>query len=222
MTPLAEALRMLDAFASVRACSFDVIHVNIDGEKRGFRTAQTLGQPKNSRPYLLESAPKRQNNVIIRPHGTTAQLIQLDHLDAEALQHVRPAAFLTLQTSPGSHQAWVAVVAPPAGLARRLRKGSYADKSASGATRVPGTVNYKRKYEPNFPLVTIVEARPGHITTPAELDSLGLLAPPQLAPPCSRSRLHVNTPSPKASASGRRVPPRPFSRSQPDWRKNML
>ena len=78
---------------------------------------RTLGQLKNSMPYLLESAPKRQNNVIIRPHGTTAQLIQLDDLNAEALQHVRPAAFLTLQTSPGNHQAWVAVASPPADLA---------------------------------------------------------------------------------------------------------
>jgi hypothetical protein len=70
VTPLAEALRMLDAFASVGACSFDLTHINIDGEKRGFRPAQTLGQLKNSMPYLLESAPKRQNNVIIRPHAT--------------------------------------------------------------------------------------------------------------------------------------------------------
>jgi hypothetical protein len=36
--------------------------------------AQTLAQLKNSMPYLLESAPKRQNNVSIRPHSTTAQI----------------------------------------------------------------------------------------------------------------------------------------------------
>jgi hypothetical protein len=109
---------MLNAFAAVGANTFDVTHINIDGEKRGFRPAQTL--LKNSMPYHLESAPKRQNNVIIRPHGITAQLIQLDDLDAEAVQQMRPAAFLMLQTSPGNHQAWVA--APPADLARRLRE----------------------------------------------------------------------------------------------------
>ena len=41
--------------------------------------------------------------------------------------------------------------------------------------------------------MTIVEARPGHITTPAELDSLGLLAPPEPAPavlPLKTSRKH--------------------------------
>ena len=47
--------------------------------------AQTLGQLKNAMPYLLESAPKRQNDIIVRPHGTTAQLIQLDDLKTEAL-----------------------------------------------------------------------------------------------------------------------------------------
>jgi hypothetical protein len=70
------------------------------------------------------------------------------------------AAFLLLETSPGNHQAWVAV----SGLntpeeakdsSRRLRKGTGADHSASGATRVAGTSNYKRKYEPNFPTVRI-------------------------------------------------------------------
>jgi hypothetical protein len=124
---LAEALRMLDVFASVGAQRFDLTHINIDGEKRGFRKAQTLRQVMNSMPHLLASAPRRQNNVIIRPHGSTAQLVQLDDLDATALERVRPVAFLTLQTSPGNHQAWVAVSAPPADFARRLRKGTNAD-----------------------------------------------------------------------------------------------
>jgi hypothetical protein len=59
------------------------------------------------------------------------------------------AAFLTLTTSPGNHQAWVAVSdikndEDAKDFSRRLRKGMGADKTASGATRVAGTVNYKR------------------------------------------------------------------------------
>ena len=65
---------------------------------------------------------------------------------------------------------------------RRLCKGAGADISASGATRVAGTTNYKRKYEPNFPTVKMVDAVPGRIVTQAQLDSLGLLAPPEPAP----------------------------------------
>lgn len=86
--------------------------------------------------------------------------VQLDDLDAAGLGRVGEAAFLTLGTSPGNHQAWVAVsgfTTPEEAkdFSRRLRKGAWADHSASGATRVAGTVNYKRKYEPDFPTVRI-------------------------------------------------------------------
>ena len=63
-----------------------------------------------------------------------------------------------------------------------LREGAGADISASGATRIAGTTNYKRKYEPGFPKVRIVEASPGRIMTPAELGALGLVAHPEAVP----------------------------------------
>ena len=85
MTNLNEAFRMLDTFASVGATHFDLTHINIDGEKRGFRPQQTLAQLKNSLPRLFPGATARQNNIIVRPHSDTAQLIQLDDLKAEAL-----------------------------------------------------------------------------------------------------------------------------------------
>jgi len=37
-------------------------------------------------------------------------------------------------------------------------------------------VNYKRKYKPDSPTVTIVDAVPGPIVTPAELERFNLLA----------------------------------------------
>jgi len=40
MQDLDEALRMLDVFASVGAERFDLTHIDIDGEKRGFRPAK--------------------------------------------------------------------------------------------------------------------------------------------------------------------------------------
>jgi hypothetical protein len=36
---------------------------------------------------------------------------------------------------------------------------------------------YKRKYEPQFPTVTIEDSAPGRIMTPAQIESLGFLAP---------------------------------------------
>jgi hypothetical protein len=189
VTNLDEAFRMLDTFASVGATHFDLTHLNIDGEKRGFRPHQSLSQLKNSLPRLFPGATERQNNIIVRPISETTKFVQLDDLDEANLKRAGEAAFLTLQTSPGNHQVWIAVFGLPEGkeafkeFMRRVREAVGGnDKSASGATRIAGTTNYKRKYEPEFPTVRIVDVVPGRIMTPAELESLGLVAPPEPAP----------------------------------------
>ena len=177
---LSEALRMLDAFASVDVQSFDLTHLDIDGNKRGFRPKQTLRQLKTSLPILMQNAPARQNSIVIRPHAAPAVLlVQLDDLDASALERAKPFAFLMLSTSAGNHQAWMALEDGTPEFARRLRKGAGADASASGATRLAGTTNFKRKYAPAFPTVTIIEAHPGRIVTKAQLELAGIVARPE-------------------------------------------
>jgi hypothetical protein len=175
---------MLDTFASVGATHFDLTHIDIDGEKRGFRPTQSLAQLKNSMPKLFPGAAERRNNIIIRPISDKVHFVQLDDLDAAALVRVGDAAFLTLETSPGNHQAWVAISGlntpeETKDFARRLRKGTGADHSASGATRVAGTANYKRKYEPDFPMVRIGNSAPGRIVATTQLDAMGLVAAPE-------------------------------------------
>ena len=59
------------------------------------------------------------------------------------------------------------------------RKGTGADATASGATRVAGSLNFKDKYAPDFPRVAIREARAGRLTSAAELERLGLVAAPE-------------------------------------------
>jgi len=179
-----EALKMLDTFASVGATHFDLTHTDIDGEKRGFRPEQSLAQVKNSIPKLFPGAAARQNNIIIRPLSRTVHFVQLDDLDPAGLGRVGEAAFLTLETSPGNHQAWVAVsglTTPEEAkdFARRLRKGAGADHSASGATRVAGTANYKRKYESEFPTVRINSTAPGRTVMKEQLEAMGLVAAPE-------------------------------------------
>jgi len=105
-------------------------------------------------------------------------LVQLDDLGGEALQRVRRASFLILRTSPGNHQAWVAIRDCVPDFARQLRRGSGADPSASGAARVAGSINFKRKYAPHFPVVSLVAASPQRCMTRAELRALGLVADP--------------------------------------------
>ena len=184
MQNIDEAQRMLDTFASVGATHFDLTHTNIDGEKRGFRPGQSLSQIKNSMPKLFPGAAERQNNIIVRPGSDKVHFVQLDDLDATAVSRVGEAAFLTLQTSPGNHQAWIALSGLPTpqeakDFSRRLRKGTGADLTASGATRVAGTSNFKRKYEPQFPTVAIGSIAPGRIMTVAQLESMDLLAAPE-------------------------------------------
>ena len=91
-----------------------------------------------------------------------------------------------------SYQAWVAVAGGDADFARRLRKGAGADLTASGATRVSSSLNFKERYAPAFPRVETVHASPGRVVTRAELEALGIMAPPEkphtAAIPMSRHR----------------------------------
>jgi hypothetical protein len=89
-------------------------------------------------------------------------------------------------TSPGNYQAWIAVSGLPDGkgvfknFMRRVRKAVGGNgKSASGATRLAGTENFKRKYIPDFPVVSIVETTPGRVVTTGQLEALRLVVPPE-------------------------------------------
>lgn len=187
------AQAMLDAFASVGATRFDVTWTTCAGEKEWFRRNVSLADLRRTLPRMLDTAPARQRNVIVRPHGPGVAFIQLDDLKAEQLPTLAPAVFLALQTSPGNWQAWVALAeAEDKDFARRLRKGVGADATASGATRVAGSLNFKDKYAPDFPRVRIAAAQPGRRTTTAELEGLGLVAAPEIVEPASPAPARVS------------------------------
>ena len=175
-----QALQMLDAFASVGADRFDLTFTNIAGDKVAFRSNQSLGQLRAAMPRILAHAEKQQRNVIIRPRGP---VIQLDDLGEAAVAKLRPVSFLILRTSPGNYQAWVAVADADEDFARRLRNGTGADLTASGAARVSESLNFKAKYEPAFPRVETTYTSPGRIVTRAELDALGVVAPEEKVTP---------------------------------------
>jgi hypothetical protein len=177
--PAAQAARaMLDAFASSGAEHFDVTWTTRQGEKSNFRRHVPVESLRHFVPQLLTSAEKHERNLIVRPVSERAAFIQLDDLNGEGVERLKPVAFLGLETSPGNYQAWVAVPAGTADkdFARRLRKGAGADESASGATRVAGSLNFKDKYAPAFPRVQISYTTPGRMTTTSELESMGLVA----------------------------------------------
>jgi hypothetical protein len=172
-----EAQAMLDAFASVGATRFDLTWTARTGGKEFFRRNVSRAELHRTLPVMLDNAPARQRNIIVRPHGDGVTFIQLDDLKAPALPRLAPAVFLILETSPGNFQAWAVLTGiEDKDFARRLKKGAGADATASGATRVAGSLNFKDKYAPAFPRVAIHAAQPGRMTTAAELERLGLVA----------------------------------------------
>ena len=179
-TEPADAQAMLDAFASVGATRFDVTWTTKAGEGERFQRSVSLADLTRTMPAMLDGATRRQINLIIRPRGEGVAFIQLDDLKAEQITAVAPAVFLALETSPGNFQAWVALSATEdKDFARRLRKGTGADPTASGATRVAGSFNFKDKYAPAFPRVVIHAAQPGRLTTTTELEQRGLVVAPE-------------------------------------------
>jgi hypothetical protein len=175
-----EARRMLDTFASVGATQFDVTWTTRSGDKDEFRRGMQIADLTRTMPALLDAAITRERNLIVRPHGPGIAFLQLDDLAADRLPAIAPAVFLALETSPGNFQAWLALPGiENKEFARRVRRGTGADATASGATRIAGSLNFKDKYAPNFPRVQIHSAQPGRVTSPAKLERLGLVAPPE-------------------------------------------
>ena len=146
------ALAMLDSFARVSATRFDLTLTNGNGEKVRFRSKVLRDDLRRTLPGLLDEANRQQQNIIVRPHSSATAFVQLDDLNGDKLDRVLAFAFLALETSPGSFQAWIALPAQNAAedFARRLRKGTGADPTASGATRIAGSRNFKPKHAPNF------------------------------------------------------------------------
>src|SRR5262249_26180858 len=104
------ALDMLAAFASVGVGGrFDLTLTDAAGNKVAFRGDRSLAELSAALPQLLEDAARQQHNVIVRPKSSGPVLIQLDDLGEQAAERLRPVSFLTLRTSPGNHQCWVAV-----------------------------------------------------------------------------------------------------------------
>jgi hypothetical protein len=155
------------------------------------------------------AAAANRHSVVIRPRSMTSLLIQLDDFTAAQAEKIAPQAFMTVCTSPGNYQVWLAVADGPKDgeeaakqFRTRVRRGAGADHSATGATRIAGSLNFKAKYAPAFPRVAIAAANSGRLTTVAALAEAGLIAP-EPAPPAAcvpRSAL------PTRPAAGRQWP----------------
>lgn len=176
------ALEMIDLFVASGADCFDVTLTNANGELIRYRPNLTTEDVKHKIPYSINQAIENHHNIIIRPrnHAKTIFFVQLDDLSTDKLEKVEKARFLTIETSPNNFQSWIAISKTEhideKEIARVLRRISGADVSASGATRLAGTRNFKDKYAPDYPLVAINSSNNGLIVSEQDLKDIGLLA----------------------------------------------
>jgi len=186
------AIEMIETFESVGAESFDVTITNEQGQKEDFSPKRSSNEVKADIPALLKKCEKARGNLIVRPHlsGADRRLIQLDDLDKTKIDKIGSLAFLVIETSPGNYQGWVAIEQGDKETERRLKKAIGADGSASGATRIAGSINFKSKYAPNYPRIKTVVINHSCIVSIDELARRGLLAdlPPRHAPVAPRQK----------------------------------
>lgn len=178
----AGAAAMLDAFASVGAQHLDLTLTDVGGGKVAFRRSLSLDELCPELASLLADAAAHRHNVIVRPRSDGPTLIQLDDLDELDVARLRPVCFLALRTSPGNYQVWVAVSDADADFARRLRRSLGADPTASGAARLSGSLNFKARHAPDYPLVETIHASPGRVVSRAELEAFGIETPAERQP----------------------------------------
>jgi hypothetical protein len=199
---------MLDAFAAVGAAKFDVFLMDIHENPRGHEIV-TLDALRRSVAMRLEAATRRKLNLIVHPRSATALLVQLDDTKDSSLW---PHAFMRLETSPGNYQYWLAVSDGPkdgesaaekeaAKIFRyRMKRGTGADKFASGSVRLAGSLNIKPKYAPDFPVVKVSQVEAGRTTTVAGLDAAKLIGPPPPVTAAGSVPPTVERPKPRTDA----------------------
>jgi hypothetical protein len=184
--PESQAVAMVVAFESAGARSFDVTITDEQKQCQEFISGMDAEHLKAILPDLLTRTEQRHLNLIVRPRSIGAQLLQLDDLNQRDVERLAGYAFLTLETSPASYQAWLAIDSQDTTMKQRLRKQIEFDAGANGAVRVAGSLNVKphhRRADGTYPRVRLVEVEPGLLSVPAELERAGLLAPPE-TPPC--------------------------------------
>jgi len=201
------AIEMLDAFSSVGANAFDLTITSENGEKVSFRRGVRGQELRRGLPDLLARCGGHRWNLIVRPKSPPV-FLQLDDLDGARRDQLESVSFLSLETSPGNYQYWIALPAVSGDdFARRLRGAVGADPTASGATRVAGSYNFKPKYAPEYPVVRVHHTARGLLVTEADLITKGFAPPPHtqrpLRPKLDQDRLkHRQWPSYQRCVAG--------------------
>jgi hypothetical protein len=179
--------------AAVQCCNlFGVKEVKVtmldDKKLKGSRPelyeTLSLDEMRAWLPDLLKRNEERHESLIVRP--VAHHLIQVDDCDRDMVERLKPFAFLVVETSPDNFQVWLALpletskAERDAVRHRLLTELGTADKSASGALRLPGSLNTKPKHrqaDGSFFRVRIAHTSPGRFVSIAEFEAAQLLIP---------------------------------------------
>jgi hypothetical protein len=204
LTPELEARMMIEACDSVGATMFKVAFTAIyplvgqAAELPPLERSEPLQKGVNMSaeelykriPDYIRRNQERHHNVAVRVWGA---IFQVDDCSQAFYERLKPLCFAAVQTSPQSFQVWLALPRSFVGSdgkrtdALTVIRKRFFDKceelkeSANGGAynsiRMPGTLNIKEKYLGDFPRIRLIHTSMGRLTTPEELDALGLLAP---------------------------------------------
>lgn len=174
----------MDSMVEAGAVGFSVTILDSSQDKKISFTAYDPEKLKTRLPGMLAIADDQRQCVIVRPvlHNAENSLVQLDDMTEAQARDLAPYSFLVLETSPKNFQCWIAIKAGTKEDSRRLREGCAADLSASSATRLPGSYNFKPKYAAAPPLVRIERVNFNRVCTVQELENAKLMSDKKTAP----------------------------------------
>jgi hypothetical protein len=183
-------LLALEAFKSVGTESFFSMFKCEATETLISKFTESAENFENSLHAHFIKSESEKVSFCVRPE--VDHLIQLDDLSETNVNLFKPFSFLSVETSPGNFQSWIALDADSADGRCEIRQQLFGklaelggvDKNASGSLRFPGFRNFKKKYkEAGFPRVRITAVSMGKRVSESTLSAAGLLLPPPVLHP---------------------------------------
>jgi hypothetical protein len=180
---IADARLMITAFQTAGADYFDVTLKNLVGEKVKFHRSLAVRSLRDKLAAVMEQAELESLSVIIRPRSRASLFIQLDDINANAVQLIRGFSCLVLETSPENYQSFVVIPrvsgkAEEESIRRQLIQAVGADEGATGAARLAGSLNVKDKHrspDGRFPRVRLVSIAHSRSVAVSELKEAGFI-----------------------------------------------
>ncbi len=169
----------------------------------GFDPPEPFRTFKRHLVSILARHLRERLSVTFRPQSIEGYYyVQLDDLTSEQLEQLTPYSFIAWRSSAERlkqrcYQAWLCIENGNSQVARRIKQtlAFPVDKNASGSARLPGSLNLKPEYGPDFPQVEIVFTAPGRTISIAELEQEGLLVKEEKPPKAPRTANSITQPS---------------------------